>query len=505
MPELKKYPSVSSPHPDYTDIEPVWTKMRDFIGGERPVKLKNIAYLPFINENDTVEGYSYRTYLENAVFFNATGLTYQAFLGMIFRKKPMLSVDYDNPLFTNINLEGSTLDTFVRDCVEEVMKVGRVGILKDYPTTNGAETIAELARGNKRNYLKLYKAESIINWKYETVNGIRVPICVVLRESIEKDPDDVFGHGLENQYRVLRLVNGIYIQQVYNAAYELVETMSPLDNGKPILEIPFVCMNSRTISLDIEPPPLEDLSNTNAAHYRASASLGACVFMFGRSTPVFHVPHALIDKFRATGVEFGSTKSILLPTDTQGSKVEASFLEPAKSFEPIINHMDSLEGRMSSQGARMLKQAKEVAESPDAISFDLIGEMATIASIAENASQGLSKAISLLLGTDTRIVLNSDYIGSKIDANTITSLFAAVQGGGMSIGQFQQALIDGEAIVADKEVTADVDYEMAGKDIKVDPNPAPTAPMGATGASKAPSASSKSGTASKVTKPKKDS
>jgi hypothetical protein len=498
------FPAVNTEHPQYKEMKPVWQKMRDFIGGERTVKAKTVDYLPTLNETDTADGYDYRTYLENAVFFNATGLTYQAFMGMIFRKKPMLSVD-THPLFDNVDLEGSNLQTFVRDCTEEVMKVGRVGILKDFPTTKGTETIAELSKGNKRNYLKLYKAESIINWKYETVNGINVPVCVVLREIIEKDPENLFSHDTESQYRVLALVNGRYVQYVYNASFELKSTVRPLSKGKIIREIPFVCMNSRTISLNVEPPPLEDLSNTNGAHYRASASLGACVWMFGRATPVFHIPHTLVNQFKEDGVSFGVTKSIILPTDTQGSKVEASFLEPTKSFEPIINHMDSLEGRMSSQGARMLKQAKEVAESPDSISFDLIGEFATIASIADNASQGLSKAISLLLGTDTRIVLNSDYIGSKIDANTITSLFAAVQGGGMSVGQFQQALIDGEAIVSDKEVTADVEYEMAGKDIKVDPNPTPTPVASTTSPSKAPTSASNPKGDSKVTKPKKDS
>ena len=141
-----------------------------------------------------------------------------------------------------------------------------------------------------------------------------------------------------------------------------------------------------------------------------------------------------------------------------------------------------------------------MAASPDAISFDLIGEFAMIASIADNASQGLSKAITLLLGTETHITLNSDYIGSKIDANTITSLMSAVQGGIVSEAQFQQALQDGEAIVSDKDVTADVNIKKATGDVRVDNNPAPAA----VSPSKAPSVDSKSKTASKVTKPKKD-
>jgi len=480
----------------------VWDKMRHFIGGERFVKAQTTDYLPTLNEDDQATDYNYLTYLDNAVFFNATGLTYSAFMGMIFRKKPMLSVE-KHKLYDNVNLEGSNLATFVRDCTEEVMKVGRVGILQDHPATSGTETYAQLRNENKRNYLKMYKAESIINWKYETVNGIRIPVCVVLREEVEKNRDDIFGHELELQYRVLRIQNGLYVQQVYNAQFELTTELQPLVKGKPLTDIPFICMNSRTISLDIEPPPLEDLSNTNAAHYRASGSLGACVYMFGRSTAVFHIPHTLVEDFREAGVKYGTGEAILLPTDTQGSKVEASFLEPAKSFEPVIAHMDSLEGRMASQGARMLTQAKEVAESPDAISFDLIGEFATIASIAENASQGLSKAISLLLGTQATITLNSDYIGAKIDSATILALFSAVQGGGMSVGQFQQALIDGEAIVSDKEVTADVDYEMAGKDIKVDPNPAPSATAGPVGPSKGSTSDSKTKGGSKVAKPKK--
>ena len=87
---------VTVRHPEYTLRQPQWRRMRDLLAGQDAIKAAGPLYLPPLNASDvsrfvdyskcTINSYSgdYRTYLENAEFYNATSLTHESFMGMIF-------------------------------------------------------------------------------------------------------------------------------------------------------------------------------------------------------------------------------------------------------------------------------------------------------------------------------------------------------------------------------------------------------------------------------------
>ena len=176
---------VQTNHPDYDKYKDIWKKMRDVIAGEEAVKEGGRTYLPPLNVDEDDD--TYNIYLSNASFYNATGLTFEAFMGMIFRKPIEIGEDTDaaleNPLFQNVDLEGTGADLFARDITEEVGTVGRVGILYDFPTAPVDEdgelmelSIAQAEQVGLRPYLKMYTAENIVNWKYKTINGVQILI-----------------------------------------------------------------------------------------------------------------------------------------------------------------------------------------------------------------------------------------------------------------------------------------------------------------------------------------
>lgn len=459
---------VTQTHPEYSARLPQWQRMRDVLNGQDAVKEAGATYLPVLNpdvEGDC-ESEDYKIYLQNAEFYNATSLTYEAFIGMIFRKVPQignLSEEdaLENDVLKNVDLEGTSIYEFVRRVAGEVNAVGRVGIVFDYPTQEQLDelTINEARESGMRPYIKVYTAESIINWKYQNVNGLTKLVSVVLKEEIEQFPEDPYSHAYEDQYRVLRLENGKYIQEIYNDQGVIVRRMDNIMvNGEHLSELPFVCINPNSIELRSEKPPLLDLADTNLNHYRASGSLGANVYMFGRATPVFKVPHEYWREFRDQTMEFGVTKSIVIPTSKEGGEADAGFMEPKGSIQPIITHMEKLESRMAAQGARMLSAAKKGVEAADTVRMDMSGELSILSSITNMISAGLTKAVSWLLEERTQVKLNSDFMTTPVDAGMITSLLMALQAGNISREQFVDALIRGEAIKQEKDIITDTTF-----------------------------------------------
>lgn len=460
---------VSQRNPQYEARLSQWQKMRDVLEGQDAIKAGGTRYLPSLNPDvpGDKESEDYKIYLENAEFYNATGLTYEAFIGMIFRKLPQVGSFSEqdalsNPLLQNVDLEGKNIYEFIRDVANEVNAVGRCGILFDMPTQTQIRelTIAEAEASNNRPYIKMYSAESIINWKYQNVNGLKKLISVVLKERVERHPEDPFSHEFKDQYRALLIRNGRYVQEIYNDVNEVIATIDNIMvEGEILTDIPFVVINSNSIDLDTEKPPLIDLADTNLNHYRASGSLGANVFMFSRITPVFKVPEPYWEKFIEQDMEFGVTKSIVIPTSAEGGEAGAEFLEPRSNFGPIITHMEKLESRMAAQGARMLSAGKKGVEAADTVRMDMSGELSILSAITNNISLGLSIAVSWLLNEPrTQVKLNSDFVITPVDAGMITSLLMSLQAGRISQDQFIDALIRGEAIKSEKDIITDTEF-----------------------------------------------
>lgn len=485
--------NITTTHPDYKTLLPLLERMRDTIAGQDAIKEKTTLYLPPLNPDDlttqtnTNQGQttSYQIYLDNAAYYNAVGLTYEAFLGMIFRKPVRVEKDgeasnemlMDDPLLRNVDFEGSSIEVFSYDIAQEVASVGRVGILYDAPSVEEVQelSINEAAVAGVRPYLKMYTAENIINWKFRSVNGLRKLVTVVLQEEVE-DENDPFSHDTVKQYRALLIEDGKYVQRVFNA-----EGMEDVDqanttlllNGAAFTEIPFVCINASSIGLDVEKPPLLDLANTNLTHYRVSASLGACIHMFGRITPVFYIPQQHMKEFNDQTMEFGVGKRITIPTDSQGAKADVGFLEPKADITVVVNEMQRLEARMAAQGARALRPQKSGVESAETVGMDMMSELSILGAIANNTSIGLTMAVSWLMGSTTDdmtlVKLNTDFLTKPIDAAMVGQLMLAVKEGRMSQGQFTDAMIRGEAVIPEAQITTDTDFTAEEVEVVEDP------------------------------------
>ncbi len=69
---------------------------------------------------------------------------------------------------------GTSLFGYAKNVVQEVISVGRSGTLVDWE-----------GDFEQRAYASAYRAEDILNWRVERVNGRNVPTLIVLRERAE--------------------------------------------------------------------------------------------------------------------------------------------------------------------------------------------------------------------------------------------------------------------------------------------------------------------------------
>lgn len=154
--------------------------MRDVLAGEDGVKMAGEKYLPKLVEQSPDEFQAYKT---RAQFFNATTRTRDGFSGMIFRKPPTQKTsDALKKFLDDCDMGGATFAAYQKDVTDEVIGIGRAGTLIDW------------SANERRPFLARYKAERVINWRSERINGRIMLSLLVLKEDV--DPNSS-GEGLD--------------------------------------------------------------------------------------------------------------------------------------------------------------------------------------------------------------------------------------------------------------------------------------------------------------------
>ena len=286
-------------HHEYEGMKDTWAKCRDTSVGLRAVRSKGSTYLPRLGGQHSDKDKDYQSYLQRAQYFNAVDRTIDTMSGHIVRKQPNIKLPtaLDN-LKHDIDMAGTSLEGFIGQTVDEILEVGRYGILVEYPQREDSEqplTIQQTSEFGLRPYLTSYKAEKIRNWKQGRVNNATVLTQVFLEESYENEDGEEIA-----QIRELYL-DEIYGQRIWRqnkdqTEWILDQEFNPLKDGKPIMEIPFYFLGIKEMGPSVQDPPLEGLADTCLAFYRNSADYENALHVTGTPTP--WVNGVLVGKLR---------------------------------------------------------------------------------------------------------------------------------------------------------------------------------------------------------------
>jgi hypothetical protein len=473
---------VNTTNKEYSANVDKWLLIRDCEEGSKAIKSRSgggdgtktlngtrgTAYLPAPNASDTSDENKerYAAYRERASFVNFTGQTMEGIIGLIFRKEtkiePATSVAY---LKENANGGGLSTDQMIKDVTNDVIGIGRHGLLVDYPNAPSGLTEAEVRALNLRANILAYPAETVINWRTETIGGVTMLTMVVLQEPTEVKEDE-FSFKEVMYHRVLLLVKGVYIQNLYNDNDELVTYPTGKDeaDGTPIVtgdiiprnnaggtwnEIPFIFVGSINNDPGVDKAPMYDIAEVNIAHYRNSADYEESSFLVGQPTPVFiGLSNAWAKDVLKGGVALGSRAAIPLP---EGG--DAKLLQADPNSMPLEG-MKIKEDQLIKLGARLIVDTGS-NETVDAARMRYAGQNSKAGTIIINVQAAFLKcygwAAEFMGGTgETELKINTEFYDASIDPQRIIAEIQLMDRGVIAKKDLRDNLRKGNLISAER-------------------------------------------------------
>lgn len=417
---------VTTVHPLYSESLPIWQKCRDAVDGQEAIKRRGKRYLPAVFADKDPE--RYEQYIERAYFMGVTGRTKEALTGMVFRKAPTKDLPPQlEALIEDIDGAGQSLEQLAKEIVGDELTVGRYGLLVDYPQAEDSLDSETERRLGLRPTIASYPAESVINWRFDGINGRKLLTLVVLAEQVETD--DEFSHDTETVYRVLRLRDGVYTQSVYNDRGEqITEEYTPrMAGGATFDHIPFHLIGAANNLPEPDMPPLFDMAVLNISHYRNTADLEESSFIAGQ--PTYHLDIGETDEAQWTslnpnGLQVGSRAGVL----TKKGRLE---MIQADSNPLPLELMRHKEQQMVAIGARLVQRGGS-AETAEAARINASAEASTLDNLVGNVSEGIEAALedmARFLGVDPDQVqyqLSKEFWESNLTAKDLQAIQAGV-------------------------------------------------------------------------------
>lgn len=382
---------VNTPCAAYAERSKHWRRCRDITSDSDTVKAGGYIHMLAAHRDGGVEGQAaYQRYVDEALFFGASGRTVQALAGAVHQRPPVtVELPTMEGLAEDISLSGRTLEALALAVTTEQLRVGRVGLLVDW---------SESAR---RPYVAMYDAEAIWSWRTERRDGDEVLVLVVLAEQASTvDPADPFVTRTEQQFRVFSLVDGECVRSLWReergdsgqrtGTWRQVESTTPTRRGQPLTAIPFVVANVTHCEAEPEQPPLLDLVDANCAHLRNSARLAHGLGFLG-SPQLVITGQAAPDPNQPDykPLYYGAGGAIFLPNPAAKAEIIQA---DGQRMGALMVEDERLRKLMAVLGARLLEEPASVQETATAVEMRQAGGHATLRTIASTGSQALTAA-----------------------------------------------------------------------------------------------------------------
>ena len=441
--------SVDTKNSEYNKYYETWERCEHASQGQDKIHEYGVTFLPRLSGQTDAE---YHSYKQRALYFNATARTIDGLTGMLFMKPPaIVAPSAMEDMILDVTMNGLSLHQFAEMVAEEVITIGRCGVLVDYPPITSAITLAQAQAQGSRPYATMYDAESIINWKTGRINNVEHLTLVVLEEEYEIEGDE-FESKCEPQWRVLDLFEDAYRQRLFRkdkrGEFVIIDELYPQINGALLTKIPFEFFGVRDNTPCVDKPPLLDLVDVNLSHYRTTADYEHGLHFTGLPTPVVT---GYYSDDQSAQLKIGSGTAWLLP-DPQS---KAFYLEfTGQGLGELREALRAKENMMAVLGARILAPEKRAAEAAQTASIHRSSENSVLSSIAQSLSIGLTNVMVILrdwsgIAGDVSVELNRDFIPNSMSAQDVDSLVKSWQSGAISHETLFENLVSGDIIAQD--------------------------------------------------------
>ncbi|MDT8372246.1 MAG: DUF4055 domain-containing protein [Gammaproteobacteria bacterium] len=460
---------ITSRHPQYELQLTRWRTNRDAVAGQDAIHRAGELHLPDDNNSynkDREAINRYKRYLARATWTPITSYTKEGLIGAVFRKSGVSELP-EKIAYMNENVDGAgnSLEQFSKHVLGELLEVGRVGILTEYPRAEDGLSQAQVFELGLRPKLTTYKAEDIDNWRYKFVNGKLQLVMVKLVEQAEVTRD-LFSSDLETRYRVLRIEEetGNYIQELYDEHENLLEQITPRQfNGNTWKYIPFQFVGASNNLPDVDVAPLSGIADLNIAHYQVTAdkrknlhihSGGLLVISTNMSSEEFALANP-------NGVTVGADSGLFL-----GDSGSAQLLQLDASSQSHTE-IESLERQLIAVGARLITKGGQ-AQTAEAARIDASAESSALSNVVGNASEGIEAALEsacLFAGAEqdnVTYMLNMDFFDNKLNPQDVMALIQLGDRGLIAMRD-QREMLRRSGLIShdrtDEEIDAEIDIQ----------------------------------------------
>jgi hypothetical protein len=421
--------SIEFKNPKYRDNVEKWELVNDICDSNN---LKR--YLVQLNPKDvSVENVERNSqFFKRSVFAAVAGYTSRGFVSKAFTKSPTLEVPEElDYVSTDVNGAGASIYQQSQEVMRDVIRVGRSGLLVDFPTTDGEVSRADILKGNIFATITRFDCREIINWQTKRVGSKVMPTLIVLTSTVSEPKSDGYEFEIKDIWIELALEEGVYVQREWrkdnhNDFYIHSETIPRDGFGNTLDYLPFVFVGSEMNTPTVDHPPMYDLAKINLGHYNNSAIYEDSVFTVGQVQPwMSGLNQETIELMQSNNMYIGSGRLIGVPSGETFGFAQASPNMLAR--EAMMDKVKLMIGL----GA-MIMQSGGASKTATQIDGELMTQHSVLSLIANNVSEAYYDALKMAAqfmgvrdNTYCKYDISQDFIDPKADAQMLNAVVAS--------------------------------------------------------------------------------
>jgi hypothetical protein len=316
------------------------------LGGTAAMRHAGKTYLPrWPNEEDAF----YQNRLSTATLFPAFSRTVEVLSGKPF-SRPVTWDEKVVParireMFTDIDLQGTNLHSFLADICEEAMAYGLCGILVEHPPADKSLSLAEERQRGLRPYFVKVTANSLLDYDSERVNGQETFTMLRFVETVsERDPENEFSVKAIEQVRVLSPGRWRVYREKPNQTNGALEWQLHEQGTTSLKKISFVPVYGDKRGFMNGRPPLAELAWLNVEHWQSRSDQQTILH-------VARVPVLFGKKLGDAPISVGAASAIM----SEEEDADLRYVEhTGKAIEAGRTDILDLEEKMRQIGAELL-------------------------------------------------------------------------------------------------------------------------------------------------------
>jgi len=405
---------VALPSLQYELMRPKWEIVRALWGGTIAMREAGERYLPR-EPKESVAAFENR--LHRSTLFNGFRRTVKQLSGKPFKKAPKWSdkMPGDMEKWTeNIDNNGRSLAAFAMDWLEDGLAAGLSYCLVDFPPqvrdTQGKVvelSLAEERELGRRPYFTMIRADDLIGWRSQKVQGKHVLTQIRIRENVVED-DGEFGTKLIERVRVIERNNWRLFQKSAIEANNWFQAGSGPNTLGEIGLVPFYANQNGFMSGE---PTLMDLADLNLAHWQSSSDqrhilhIARVPILFGKNLAPRADPDGVIQG--SVSQEIGPNRMILGQENSDLKYVEHGGAAIGAGRDDLAD----IEDRMTVMGLELLVRGPRMTATQKTI--DTVESDSELHRIVAN----------LKSATEQALIMAAKWVGEKPTAEQVAATY----------------------------------------------------------------------------------